>query len=92
MRAFARVARAAAWIDGHVVDAIVDGAGAIGRGAAWVTGAIDDHLVDGAVNAVADMLLGSGRALRRLQTGRINNYVLGVAVGIVILIVLTSWL
>jgi NADH-quinone oxidoreductase subunit L len=92
VRSFRVLARLAAWLDAHVIDALVAACAATGRAAAAVTGALDRYLVDGAVNAVADALLGSGRALRRLQTGRVNNYVLGVAVGIVILIVLTSWL
>jgi len=92
VRGFRASARAAAWLDTWVVDGVVNGLGALARAAAWLTGAIDHYLVDGAVNGLAELLLGSGRALRRVQTGRINNYVLGVAVGVVLLIVLTSWL
>ena len=44
-----------------------------------------------AVAGVAELVVGSGRALRRVQTGRVNHYVLGVAVGVVILIVIGSW-
>jgi NADH-quinone oxidoreductase subunit L len=92
VRGVVRVARAAAWFDAHIVDGIIRALGAIARGAGLITGAIDAYLVDGAVNGVANLLLGGGRALRRVQTGRVNNYVLGVAVGVVVLIVLTSWL
>jgi NADH-quinone oxidoreductase subunit L len=92
VRGFRATAGAAAWFDAHVVDGIINGLGAMARAAAWITGAIDHYLVDGAVNGLAELLLGSGRALGRMQTGRINNYVLGVAVGVVLLIVLTSWL
>jgi hypothetical protein len=66
--------------------------GTVGRGAAWIGGAIDQYIVDGAVNGLAIGIVEGGRRLRRVQTGRINNYVLGVAVGIFILIVLTTWL
>jgi NADH-quinone oxidoreductase subunit L len=92
VRGFARVAWVAALFDIHIVDGVVVTTGAITRGLARVAGVLDAQVVDGAVNAVAEGMLSSGRALRRLQTGRVNNYVLGVAVGIVILIVLTSWL
>ena len=53
-------------------------------------GLIDKYLVDGAVNGVADLILASGREIRKTQTGRVNNYVLGVVVGIVILVIVTS--
>ncbi|MDB4969196.1 MAG: proton-translocating NADH-quinone oxidoreductase, chain [Myxococcales bacterium] len=92
VRAFGATARTAAWFDVHVVDGVIAALGALARAAAFITAAIDHYLVDGAVNGVADLLLGAGRALRRVQTGRINNYVLGVAMGVVMLIVLTSWL
>jgi NADH-quinone oxidoreductase subunit L len=92
VRGFARLSRLAALFDLHIVDGIVTTTGTLTRGLARVAGAFDEQVVDRAVNAVADTLLGGGRLLRRLQTGRVNNYVLGVAVGIVILIVLTSWL
>jgi NADH-quinone oxidoreductase subunit L len=92
VRGFTATARAAAWFDANIVDGVINGLAALARASAWVTGAIDHHLVDGAVNGLADLLLGTGRAIGRVQTGRINNYVLGVAVGVVVLIVLTSWL
>ncbi len=92
VRSFGRLAHAAAWLDVNVVDGLVAAIAAVARTAAALSGLIDRYLVDGAVDGVANLLLGSGRALRRMQTGRINNYVLGVAVGIVLLIVLTSWL
>ena len=91
VRGFHALARAAAWLDDVVIDGAVALLAALTRAAAWLTGALDAHVVDGAVNGVAEALLGGGRALRRLQTGRVNQYVLGVAVGIVVLIVLTSW-
>jgi NADH-quinone oxidoreductase subunit L len=92
VRGFTATARATAWFDTNIVDGVINGLAALARASAWVTGAIDHHLVDGAVNGLADLLLGTGRAIGRVQTGRINNYVLGVAVGVVVLIVLTSWL
>ncbi len=36
---------------------------------------------------MAWMFLEGGRRVRKVQTGRINNYVLGVVVGIVLLVV-----
>jgi len=79
-----------AWFDANVVDGVVNLMGVVARGCAWVGGAIDTYFVDGAVNGVAWLFLSGGRQLRRVQTGRINNYVLGVVVGIVLLVVITS--
>ncbi|MFI5290625.1 MAG: hypothetical protein ACHQ17_13285, partial [Polyangia bacterium] len=90
VRAFKGVAAASGWFDAHVVDGLVNLLGTIARGCAWVSGAIDTYLVDGAVNGVADLILDGGRRVRRAQTGRINNYVFGVVLGIIVLVVITS--
>ncbi|HZS42455.1 MAG TPA: proton-conducting transporter membrane subunit [Polyangia bacterium] len=90
VRAFTKGADAMAWIDANIVDGLVNLMGTLSMGAAWISGAIDKYLVDGAVNAVADLTLDAGRRIRHVQTGRINNYVLGVVVGVIILVVITS--
>jgi NADH-quinone oxidoreductase subunit L len=53
---------------------------------AAVGGALDHRVVDGAVNGVADTVIAAGRRVRRVQTGRINAYVMGVAFGVVVLL------
>lgn len=45
--------------------------------------AFDRTVVDGAVNGVAGAVRGSGGGLRRLQTGFVRSYALGVAAGAV---------
>jgi NADH-quinone oxidoreductase subunit L len=90
VRGFRLAADAMAWFDARVIDWLVNLMGLISRGCAWVSGAIDTYIVDGAVNGVAELVLEGGRSVRRVQTGRINNYVLGVVVGIVVLVVITS--
>jgi len=42
---------------------------------------IDAKVVDGAVNGVARLTTGTGRQLRRLQTGYVRNYALGIGIG-----------
>jgi NADH-quinone oxidoreductase subunit L len=79
-----------AWIDANVVDWLVNLMGKLALIVAWVGGLIDKYLVDGAVNGVANLILAGGREIRKTQTGRVNNYVLGVVVGIVILVIVTS--
>ncbi len=53
--------------------------GRVARGAWW----FDAHVVDGAVNGVARLTTASGTRLRRLQTGRVQNYALGIAIGLI---------
>ena len=61
------------------------GPGAGRRSAALV----DRYLVDGAVNGISALTLAGGRRLQRVQTGRINHYVLGIALGAGLLVALT---
>jgi NADH-quinone oxidoreductase subunit L len=42
---------------------------------------IDSRLVDGTVNGVARLTSGTGRQLRKLQTGYVRNYALGIGIG-----------
>jgi NADH-quinone oxidoreductase subunit L len=69
------------WFDGHVIDWLVNFAGWIARLFANIDGAIDKYLVDGAVNAVAAATIEGGRALRKVQTGRIQTYLYGALAG-----------
>ena len=46
----------------------------------------DTRVIDGAVNGVATVVRGSSMGLRRLQSGYLRNYALGVAIGAVLLL------
>jgi NADH-quinone oxidoreductase subunit L len=45
----------------------------------------DVHVIDGAVNGVASLTQGAGRQIRHIQTGRVQNYALGIAAGLIIM-------
>jgi NADH-quinone oxidoreductase subunit L len=45
----------------------------------------DREVVDGTVNAVGGATVGAGRGLRRVQTGRVQNYALGIALGLIVM-------
>jgi len=45
----------------------------------------DVRVVDGTVNEVGTLVSGAGQGLRRVQTGRVQNYALGIAVGLVVM-------
>jgi len=45
----------------------------------------DREVVDGTVNATGRVTVGAGRGLRRVQTGRVQNYALGIALGLIVM-------
>jgi NADH-quinone oxidoreductase subunit L len=69
-----------------VVDPLVNLAGAIGRLASEISLVLDTIIVDGAVNAVGDVARGAGGILRYSQTGRVQNYLLVVAITVLLLV------
>jgi NADH-quinone oxidoreductase subunit L len=52
-----------------------------------LVGWIDRYLVDGVLNVLTALTLRGGDALRRIQSGRAQDYVYGVAFGLLLLIV-----
>jgi NADH-quinone oxidoreductase subunit L len=58
-------------------------------GLAVVVGWVDRYLVDGVLNVVSAWTVSAGEQLRRVQTGKVQDYVLAVAVGVV---AITWWL
>jgi NADH-quinone oxidoreductase subunit L len=45
----------------------------------------DRVIVDGAVNEIGAIAVAIGRGLRRVQTGRVQNYALGIALGLIVM-------
>jgi NADH-quinone oxidoreductase subunit L len=50
---------------------------------AWV---VDARIIDGAVNGTARLVRAGGSATRKLQTGYVRNYALGIALGMALII------
>jgi len=69
------------WFDdlNHVLFIVIGGA--IANGAAW----FDRNIVDGIVNGLGAIVRRSGGGLARVQTGRVQNYALGIAVGLLVM-------
>ena len=69
------VARAANWINQNVIDGVVNGAG-IGsqKVAGFIYRHVDQQVVDGVVNGSGAGAEGSGQILRRMQTGKVQQY------------------
>jgi NADH-quinone oxidoreductase subunit L len=79
--------RATYWFDQNVIDGLVNLAGWLGRSVGYLDAAIDKYVVDGAVNGVADLAMGSGRLLRKAQSGSINAYLFGALGGALIFVI-----
>ena len=41
--------------------------------------------MDGTVNGVGTLTRGAGGGLRQIQTGRVQNYALGIAIGLIVM-------
>ena len=83
--AFAPVYRAALakfWIDDLFERVIAASVLAFSRAVGWV----DRYLVDGVLNALSAWTLTAGDDMRTMQTGRAQDYVYGVAVGLLVLL------
>lgn len=78
------VAQGLAWFDYHVLDQVgVDGVGwvtqQLARAKAWV----DRVIIDGLVDLWGTLVNRGGDGLRQLQTGRVQNYLLVLSLGLV---------
>jgi NADH-quinone oxidoreductase subunit L len=57
--------------------------GAVARATWW----FDVRVIDGAVNGIAALTQDAGRGIRQIQTGRVQNYALGIAAGLLVIAV-----
>jgi NADH-quinone oxidoreductase subunit L len=72
------------WID-DVFEAFY---GFILLGFSRVVGWIDRYIVDGVLNLLSDWTVQAGDELRGIQTGKPQDYVYGVATGVLVLVLL----
>jgi len=82
-----RAALARFWFDDVAIGVYRHGVLAGSRVIGW----IDRYFVDGVVNVVAAWVVAGGDGLRRVQTGRAQDYVYGVALGVIALVVWLGW-
>jgi len=54
-------------------------------------GWVDRYLVDGVLNMLSAFTLMAGDRLRLLQSGRAQDYVYGIALGVLLLLVWVRW-
>ncbi len=68
-------AKMLSWFDAKVVDGIVNGVAIMTRNFAFANGSFDKYVVDGLVNFTAFFVNTTGAVLRKLQTGKVQTYV-----------------
>jgi NADH-quinone oxidoreductase subunit L len=78
----------AKWMDQVVIDGIINGIGRLGLfvGSALRNG-FDAPVINGAADGIANGTRGAGGLLRRLQTGRVQQYLAGAVGGLVVLVI-----
>jgi len=77
-----RAALAGFWVDDAFLFAYRGGLLVFSRTIGW----LDRYIVDGVVNVMSAWTVMGGGRLRRMQSGRVQDYVFGVAVGVVALL------
>lgn len=73
------------WMLDRLYEAVFVRAG--GRAASFLNSTVDRSLIDGAVDGTGAIFTGAGRALRRVQSGYTRRYALGIAAGVLLLLV-----
>ncbi len=76
------------WFDAKIVDGIINGAGNLTRLLSVFTGAFDRIVIDGIVNFAAYLSGFIGLIFRRIQTGKVQTYLILVIFSIIILLFL----
>jgi len=74
------------WFDAYIVDGIVNGSAALTRLISRISGLIDTYIVDGLVNFTALFSGFMGLSLRRLQTGKVQTYIVFVIFSVFVLL------
>lgn len=80
------ISKLSAWFDRRIIDGIVDGSAYITKHFAYFAGTFDRVVVDGLVNLTAYISGFIGLLFRRLQTGKVQTYIVFVVFSIVILL------
>jgi len=63
------------WFDTNIIDGIVNGVALFVKKLAFANNSFDKHVVDGLVNFTAFSVNTTGAVLRKLQTGKVQTYV-----------------
>jgi NADH-quinone oxidoreductase subunit L len=69
------IAKASYWVNQHIIDGVLNGAaaGSVGAGR-FVYSKIDQAVIDGSIEGSGLAAQGGGQGLRKIQTGRVQQY------------------
>ena len=73
------------WFDEVIIDGIVNGTGAVTKVGSYISGKFDEIVIDGFVNATAYVSGLTGLVLRKIQTGKVQTYVVFAVFGVMVL-------
>ncbi len=79
------LSKSLAWFDSHVIDGAVNGAASITRLWSTLSGQFDHYVVDGLVNFSAWFTGLLGKATRKVQTGKVQTYIVFALLGVIVI-------
>ncbi|HEY6628026.1 MAG TPA: NADH-quinone oxidoreductase subunit L [Acidimicrobiia bacterium] len=82
------IARFVNWTNTYIIDAVVNSVALLTKGlGSFVYGILDQRGVDGVVHGLSAATDGAGSALRKMQTGRVQQYAASFVGGVLALII-----
>lgn len=76
------------WIDRTIIDGFLHGTCRVTVDASRLDRKFDESVVDGLVNLVGNTVFRIGESVRNIQTGRLRQYVMFIAVGVLVMFML----
>jgi NADH-quinone oxidoreductase subunit L len=78
------LSRVLRWFDDRVIDGIVNGTAFVTKISSFTSGRFDNVVIDGMVNLIAYIAGFSGLVLRKVQTGKVQTYIVFVIFGVMV--------
>jgi NADH-quinone oxidoreductase subunit L len=72
------------WFDDTIIDGVVNGVASLTQRGSSGTGKFDNSFIDGLVNLTGSIVMFFGLAFRKIQTGKVQNYIAYVLLGIIV--------
>ena len=82
------VASWATWVDRTIIDGILHGSCRVTVDASRLDRRFDESVIDGLVNLLGNTVYKIGDSVRNIQTGRLRQYVMFIAVGVLVMFML----
>jgi len=76
------------WFDENIIDGIVNGTASITKGFSSISKWLDVNIVDGLVNATASTADNAGKLLSKIQTGKVQTYLVYIVFSFLVLFIL----